>query len=159
MLIKYNCKWHILHQHLSFNKYYFALPMKMVSTYENSNSKYVGKYFHKCNTPALGYRPFRLAWWILGLIAVFTVIYYLWIPKKINQYIFKKVERNVNNTNTIIHCLYFSSMVVFTFRLKRDILTFFDKKEKRVIVIDRMVNWIFNLPCVFNYIKIRLYFV
>ena len=33
-----------------------------------------------------------------------------------------------------IHCLYFSTMVVFTLRLNRKILTFFDAGQQRIIV-------------------------
>jgi len=107
-------------------------------------------------TMGLGYRPFRLAWWVLGLIASFAIFYFLWIPQQINNYISKKYEikessnikrkriikrtRNPHFTDTIINCLYFSSLLFFTFRLKGDILTFFDTKEKRVIVSEYLIG-------------------
>jgi len=100
-------------------------------------------------TMGMGYRPFRLAWWVLGFIILFTFVYYLWMPGQINTYIAKGDERKTTSgsrrkrkrrtahphfTDTILNCFYFSSMMFFTFRLKRDILTFFSTKEKRVVV-------------------------
>ena len=99
-------------------------------------------------TMGLGYRPFRLVYWVLGFIILFAFLYFLWIPQQINQYIFKDekskdaftLKRKISNTNTIIHCLYFSSMLFFTIRLRKDILTFFNKKEKRVIVYEYLLG-------------------
>lgn len=103
-------------------------------------------------TMGLGYRPFRLAWWILGFIVLFAITYYFWIPQQICRYIFKdekeksrqrgtiRLKQNLNFTDRIIYCLYFSSMLFFTFRLKKDILTFFDTKQKRAIVFEYLIG-------------------
>jgi len=105
----------------------------------------------------LGYRPFRLAWWVLGFIILFTFVYYLWMPAQINKYVAKGDERKAISgsrrkrtrrtahphfTDTILNCFYFSSMMFFSFRLKRDILTFFSTKEKRVVVGEWLIGLI-----------------
>lgn len=104
----------------------------------------------------LGYRPFSLAYWALGIIIIFALLYFIKMRVQINNYIFKdeKVEllstkgkkviksyRNISNAETIINCLYFSTMLLFTFRLKKDILTFFEMKEKHFIVTE----WVFGI--------------
>ena len=43
----------------------------------------------------------------------------------------EKKEVYLSLWETLLNCTYFSVMVFFTFRLKRDILTFFDAKEKK----------------------------
>jgi len=101
-------------------------------------------------TMGLGYRPFRLAWWVLGFIIGFGIFYFFKMRDSINGYILKKFEmkessgtkrkKDVNQVSTISHteslmnCLYFSSTLLFSFRLKGEILTFFNLKEKRYIV-------------------------
>jgi len=101
-------------------------------------------------TMGLGYRPFRLAWWVLGLIIGFGIFYFFKMRDSINGYILKKFEmkessgtkrkkdvdevRKISRTESLINCFYFSSMLLFTFRLKGEILTFFGLKEKRIIV-------------------------
>lgn len=106
-------------------------------------------------TMGLGYRPFWLLYWVLGILLLFTFIYFRWIPEQINQYIFeekhgkeltkpeKKAE--LSFSEKVIHCLYFSSMVLFTFRLRKDILTFFEIKHKRVIVFEWLIGFIIYL--------------
>lgn len=101
-------------------------------------------------TMGLGYRPFRLTLWVLGLIISFATFYFFKMRNSINGYILKKYEmkestgikrkravrnvRNISHTESLINCFYFSSMLLFTFRLKGEILTFFGLKEKRIIV-------------------------
>jgi len=101
-------------------------------------------------TMGLGYRPFRLAWWVLDSIIAFSIFYFFKMRDSINRYILKKYEmkeskgikrkrvakngRNISHTESLMNCFYFSSMLLFTFRLKGEILTFFGLKEKRIIV-------------------------
>ncbi len=47
--------------------------------------------------------------------------------------------------NPWIHCLYFSVMVFFTFRLKQKILTFFDIRERRLIVFQWTLGFLVYL--------------
>jgi len=101
-------------------------------------------------TMGLGYRPFRLAWWVLGFIISFGIFYFFKMRDSINGYILKKFEMKessgtkrkkavdevstISRTESLMNCLYFSSMLLFSFRLKGEILTFFNLKEKRFIV-------------------------
>lgn len=104
-------------------------------------------------TMGLGYRPFRLIYWVLFLVMSYALFYFIKMPDRINEYIAKdekeiKGSRNrkkVDDTSwssVVIHCLYFSSMVFFTFRLKRDILTFFNDREKRIIVTQWLLGFL-----------------
>jgi len=43
---------------------------------------------------------------------------------------------------TILNCLYFSTMTFFTFRLKGNYLTFFSKNEKISIVLEWLIGLI-----------------
>ena len=101
-------------------------------------------------TMGLGYRPFRLAWWVLGFIIGFGIFYFFRMRDSINGYILKKFEMkeasgtkqkkdvneisHISHTESLMNCLYFSSMLLFSFRLKGEILTFFNLKEQRYIV-------------------------
>lgn len=87
----------------------------------------------------LGYQPFRLLWWILAAIIIYTLLFVKKIPDRINAYISRpdtnftskeKKKVNLSLWETLLNCAYFSVMMFFTFRLKRDILIFFDAKGK-----------------------------
>ncbi len=108
-------------------------------------------------TMGLGYRPFRLVWWVLGLIVIYSVIYFYRMKDQVNQYIFRDEKKDVTRTgrkrsikhrrdtslaNTIINCFYFSSMLFFTFRLKRDILTTFKSREIKIIVSEYIIGFL-----------------
>jgi len=111
-------------------------------------------------TMGLGYRPFILFWWILGFIIVFGGIYYFWIPEQIRQYIFQDKEESKSKSNLIvtsinpgkthfwdkldklINCIYFSAVLLFKFRLKKDILTSFNRKMRFVIVGEYLIGLI-----------------
>lgn len=105
-------------------------------------------------TMGLGFRPFRLIYWVILLIVGYGVFYMIKIPDRINEYIRKEKvwvkntrrQKKINEplqswSSTIINSLYFSSMVFFTFRLKRDILTFFNDNEKRIIVFQWFIGF------------------
>jgi len=102
-------------------------------------------------TMGLGYRPFRLIWWMLVTIIIYTAIFAKKIPDRINAYISnpnpqatgeEKKEIHLSLWETLLNCAYFSVMVFFTFRLKREILTFFDAKEKRLIVAEWVIGFL-----------------
>lgn len=106
------------------------------------------------STMGLGYRPFRLVWWVLGLVIGFSIYYSIAMPEKINLYIVTEEPKEkdlkkrkpvaveeLKLSNTIINCFYFSAMVLFTFRLKRNILTFFDVRETRIIVTQWLIGF------------------
>ena len=98
----------------------------------------------------LGYRPFRIFAWAGLFIVLFSLYYLLVLPNQINTYLDVKARaikipwrvgpwslsryRYDHLLNTFISCVYFSAMTFFTFRLKKDILTFFSRREKYVIV-------------------------
>ena len=107
-------------------------------------------------TMGLGYRPFRLIWWVLGLILSFGVYYIIRLSDRIDAYIMKEVEQKKSSAamektgqenkytlaDKIQKCLYFSTMVLFTFRLKKDILTFFTIQERKVIVTQWLLGFL-----------------
>lgn len=114
-------------------------------------------YLHNI-TMGLGYRPFRLACWALIIVFIFTIIYFFKMNKNINNYLAKRYEiiesleyrrgrrklKNRSNPNLIdslINCLYFSSMLFFSFRFKTELLTFFNTKEKQLILIEWLMGF------------------
>ena len=132
--------------------------------YQEQTGNYEGNKWHEIRkwpkwfvntiyywTMGLGYRPFRLIWWVLAVIIIYTAVFAKKIPARINAYISKpnlsstdeeKKEVHLSLWETLLNCAYFSVMVFFTFRLKRDILTFFDAKEKRLIVGEWIVGFV-----------------
>jgi len=116
----------------------------------------LAEFLYVCNTPDLGYRPFWLLWWVLAIVIGFTIFYFIRMKDQINRYISKKYEikesshtkrkrvvrrsRNVHVIDTFINCLYFSSMLLFSFRLKGELLTFFEKKQKWIIVSEYLIG-------------------
>ena len=99
----------------------------------------------------LGYRPFWLIWWILGIIVLFGGIYMIWIPDPVRQYVYRddptklKPSSLINPprlpfTENLINCLYFSAMLLFTVRLKKDLLTSFELRHKRFIVFEWLLG-------------------
>jgi len=116
-----------------------------------------GRFLYNA-TMGLGYRPFRWVWWILVIVISYSIFFILKMPERINQYIGKEDEQNKNPrrkssakpkptpiSETIINSFYFSAMVLFTFRLKRDILTFFNANEKRIIVSEWLLGFLIYL--------------
>ncbi|UCE07748.1 MAG: hypothetical protein JSW07_06870 [bacterium] len=49
-------------------------------------------------------------------------------------------QGNFHPVDLFINCLYFSAMLFFTFRLKRDILTSFELKERWIIVSEYFIG-------------------
>lgn len=54
----------------------------------------------------------------------------------------EKKEVYLSLWESLLNCAYFSVMLFFTFRLKRDILTFFDAKEKKLIVAEWVIGFL-----------------
>lgn len=93
-------------------------------------------------TMGLGYRPFKIIYWMLGTIVLFAILYLIFFPAKINQYVFEDKDRHAHMTDTIINCLFFSFNLFFTFRLKREIITFFEAGQKRLILIEWVLGFV-----------------
>lgn len=109
-----------------------------------------------CLTMGLGFRPFRLLYWSALAIILFTLFYVFKMQDQINQYIYKdeqkltadrkrskhlQIRQEFRFTDSLINCLYFSTMVFFTFRLTKEILVFFNTKDKRIIVIEWILGF------------------
>ena len=124
--------------------------------YQREYSEFQEKSFFDCFvsflyniTLGLGYRPFRIIYWIFGLWLVFAAIYLWKFPYVINNYLAKiydvnstHVDRNkVLDFSTFLNCLYFSAMVLLRIRLKGTILTHFDNREKMLICVE----WLFGI--------------
>ena len=106
-------------------------------------------------TMGFGYRPFRLVWWILGIIMVYSLIYVWTIRREIHDYIFrdekqeatetrgKKLSKRTGSSHPVdlfIDCLYFSSTMFFTVRLKKDILTGFQSRARWIIISEWLIG-------------------
>ena len=102
-------------------------------------------------TMGLGYRPFWLLYWALGLIITFTMWYFISMKKQIKNYLYKDEKGQVSKyqryriqnqskkdhwLDILINCFYFSTMLFFTFRLKKDILISFSKGKRWLIVTE-----------------------
>jgi uncharacterized protein YjbI with pentapeptide repeats len=104
-------------------------------------------YFYNLSM-GMGYRPFRLIYLVLLLLIGFGLGYAIIIPERIYKYIIQTEEKKrltstgkkSNNSDKpplidkILYCLYFSTMLLFTLRLKRDLLIYFNTKEKLFVV-------------------------
>ncbi|MBN1971713.1 MAG: pentapeptide repeat-containing protein [Candidatus Delongbacteria bacterium] len=110
-------------------------------------------------TMGLGYRPFRLIYWVIGLILLFTFIYTKFLSKRINAFLSKdwKSELAVENDKdsnfiifwgNLLNALYFSVSIFFTFRLQKDILIFFSRREKFLIAIE----WVLGFFIYFSFV-------
>ena len=95
----------------------------------------------------LGYRPFKLLYWIAAINFLFAIVY-ITRPKmrqQVNGYIAGAGQNTKNKqagfSDSFINILYFSFMLFFTFRLKQDVLTSFETKEKRVVVFHWLLGF------------------
>ena len=105
----------------------------------------------------LGYRPFWIFGWAALMVLLGAIGYLVFLPNRVNEYLGVNARainiaspwsvaglsfgrwsppryRHDHLLNTIFSCVYFSTMIFFTFRLKKDILTFFTYQEKRWII-------------------------
>lgn len=99
-------------------------------------------------TMGLGYRPIWLFGWSLLVIIYFSFNYLLQMPDEIDTYIKRHskldksdISDNVSIFSTVLNCFYFSTMVFFTFRLRSDVLAFFDSRDKRTIISEWLLGF------------------
>ncbi len=106
----------------------------------------------------LGYRPFWLLYWVAAINVLFSVFYIVSMPKQVNRYGeanfgAAKLSRNRRGTkhiknsrshflDTFINAFYFSFMLFFTFRLKGNLLTFFETREKGIVVFHWLLGFV-----------------
>ncbi|HEX9971316.1 MAG TPA: hypothetical protein VGD14_04520, partial [bacterium] len=98
-----------------------------------------------CLTMGLGYRPFRLVWWVLGVIFLFAVWYFISMKEQVNRYLItdeKKQEQGSHFLDQFINCVFFSASLFFTFRLKREILKSFERKQRWIIIAEYMMGFL-----------------
>ena len=104
-------------------------------------------------TMGLGYRPFRLALCALIAIIAFSIYYFCRFPYQINTFINKNHEKSSSRNlrshprsfGTLINCFYFSTMVLLSLRLKGTILTQFNDDEKKAIIFEWVIGFVFIL--------------
>jgi len=105
-------------------------------------------------TMGLGYRPFRMIYFMGFLVLAYTLFYMIRIPARINAYISKTFgpyrslksesgdEVRLGMKETLINCLYFSALTFFAFRLKGEYLTFFNPREKNSVISEWLVGFL-----------------
>ena len=107
-------------------------------------------------TMGLGFRPFRLIYWVLAVIIIFTGYYVKKMGRRVNAYIAMNFSDESNSSlddkkkkflslgmwETSLNCVYFSALLFFTFRLRGNILTFFDGREKRIIISEWLLGFL-----------------
>ena len=147
-------------------EYVFAKSTK----YQDSGDTFIiNKWYHIWKWPkwiwnfiynitmGLGYRPFRLVYWVLLIVIGYSIFFIVKFKDRINQYIktddeeklqtaeSKENYRGINKYSLgdiIVNCVYFSAMIFFTFRLKRNILLFFDSNEKKIIISVSLIGFL-----------------
>lgn len=100
-------------------------------------------------TMGLGFQPLKIIFLIPLLIFVFSSIYYSKFPKQINFYIndnygkikTKNFSANQTKFSTFLNCLFFSTMILLTIRLKGNILTHFDDDQKKIIIYEWLLGF------------------
>ena len=97
-------------------------------------------------TMGFGYRPFRIIWWAIGIMLAGSLVFFATMRSRVNEYMAKTFKHDgkissFDKFETYLNCAYFSVMLFFTFRLKGNLLTFFDEKEKKYI----LAEWLLGL--------------
>ncbi len=88
----------------------------------------------------LGYRPFKIIYWMFGLLIIFTLILFFTIRERVNAYINRKENKpelkSETHFSSLVNCFYVTAGAFFGIRLNQDILTFFKPGERwRIILI------------------------
>ncbi len=86
-------------------------------------------------TMGLGYEPFLLFYWVVGLIP-FWALYYQWkMTNAVNTYVFKGMANwpEPSKVDSFLNALYFSSMVFFPLTFKRRVLSHFSTRQKTAV--------------------------
>lgn len=124
-------------------------------------------------TLGIGYRPFRLLYWIGFTILAFAIFYYRAYPDSVSMFLAKEPGKTLHESpgdansakvesyqvfsidtltsplfrmpdrdkfQQFIDCLYFSSMLFFSIRLKRDVLICFSRAQIRTIAAEYVVG-------------------
>lgn len=104
-------------------------------------------------TMGLGYRPFRLAFWLLGLILIYSIFYFFNMSYSINKYISiyhsspkapsnqrRKSKSFSSLSDSFINCLYFSFIVLFSLKPSVAFLDLFSSQEKRIIITEWLMG-------------------
>ncbi len=125
---------------------------KVATTYEPYDWKnlpqIVGSWLHSA-TLGFGYRPFKLLYWALGFALAFAAMYF-WMhghADAITRYV-KKLSSAENTAQVnwgsrierFYYCLWFSITVLLAIRLKPQLLTSFDHRQKRFILTEYLVG-------------------
>jgi len=87
----------------------------------------------------LGYRPFRILYWMFGFLIIFSFILFFTIRESINAYINRNKKKPELKSETyfssLVNCFYVTAGAFFGIRLNQDILTFFKPKERWKIIL------------------------
>ncbi|MBN1482529.1 hypothetical protein EH223_10830 [candidate division KSB1 bacterium] len=106
------------------------------------------------HTMGMGYRPFRIIYFMLMIIGAFASFYIVKFPERIDEFIIANFDDNhflakrrkkghaAGIYDHIMNCLYFSSVTFFTFRMRGDVLTFFTTREKMVIIFEWFLGFV-----------------
>ncbi|MBN1465572.1 pentapeptide repeat-containing protein [candidate division KSB1 bacterium] len=111
-------------------------------------------------TMGLGFRPFRLVFWLLGVILFYAILYSLTMADDVATFIRQQArgedqpsargEDLASPVATLINCLHFSASAVLTCRRHKYILTCFPEREKIVIFSE----WLFGLIILISFITL-----
>ncbi len=108
-------------------------------------------------TMGFGYRPFYYFFWAFLITSAYAWVFVVNMPERINQYVTSGSKRNKNSVRkkvstetsevelieTIINAMYLSIILFFTpWWQMREILTFFDAREKQILVSERLVGFL-----------------
>jgi hypothetical protein len=126
--------------------------------YQATGDKYVqNKWYQVRNWPkavisnfyyltmGLGYRPFRLVWWMLGVIVLFALWYFFGMRDQVNHYLIAddvKKEQGSHVFDLFINCFFFSASLFFTFRLKKEILKSFERKQRWIVIAEYLMGFL-----------------
>lgn len=96
-------------------------------------------------TMGLGYRPFRLVWWVIGIILFFSIWFFISMRDQVSHYLIadaREKEQDSHAFDLFINCLFFSATLFFTFRLKKEILKSFERKQRWIIIFEYLIGFV-----------------
>jgi len=82
-------------------------------------------------------------------MAVGSLVFFVTMGSRVNEYVAKTFKHDgtvssFDKFETYLNCAYFSVMLFFTFRLKGNLLTFFDEREKKYILAEWLLGfWVY----------------
>lgn len=126
--------------------------------YQSTGDKYIkNRWYQVWNLPGamvsnfyyltmgLGYRPFRLVWWVIAIIFLFSFWYFTSMRDPVSRYLIandKEKEQDSHAFDQFINCLFFSTSLFFTFRLKKEILKSFERKQRWIIIFEYLIGFL-----------------